>query len=430
MVLNLKNKNGFFYGRGEINKTLIYVTLLGLGVYFQDSVRIIFLIISIVYFLLMDKTTSVSCLLCHTFICDNLFIAPAVSYGAIIIPLFFIKNLGNKNTNHISIIIVTFLLIAIQFSSIALFDNEFINVFRFILNLFILIYFSGFSFDIFKRLDTIPVSVSYAVLIGGLISVTLSFSAENLGVIRFSGIWNDGNFCGLYCMLGIISAIYAILYNKWNIFIALPTILISMYMETLAMSRTFIFVIAIVALYLMFVLYNNNKVHAIVKIILTVGVAFLVVVFYNNVVAPVVEVRGIVSEEGGWTNSRGALSTESLQAFFDTPRAWLTGCGITNCVHFKSGMGFHASASHNTYVDLLVELGIPFAIITILYILKYIYRSIKDIKRIDYLDIMCFSMLIYMGTLSLGQYTLFYLIIGVLLNKVIVNNKTSTIKKL
>lgn len=426
--MNGVSRMTFWDNRGELLKTLLFIVLLGFGVYYAGTTRTVFLVASLVYFLFLDSASSVVCMLCHTMICENLLIVPSVSYGSLIIVLFLAKSIINKwcvGNNLRKLLIASLVISYIQLLSVLFFGNELINVIRFALNLLVLVFFSTYSLQTFKREDTIPLAVSFTILVGGIISLGLSRTADNLGIIRFSGIWYDQNFCGMYCVLGIISSIYAMKFDRLNALIGIPSILISMYMETLGMSRTFIFVMAFVSLYLLYVLYKRKSVKVTNKILVTIVLAFSLYAFYHRVVTPVVEARGIVSDEGGWTNNRESFSEESLYAFYNTPAAWLTGCGITNCIHFKERMGLHPNASHNTYVDFLVELGIPLAFYIVWLLLAYAIKCLKYISRINYFDIICFSILLYMATLTMGQYTLLYISIGLMLNRTQLFKKNS-----
>lgn len=421
-----KKINKFYFNDwGAVLKVILFMTLLGVGVYSEGTGRSVFLIISLLYFLMLGHATSVICLLCHTVICDSLFIVPSVSYGSIVIILFILKGVVGKRVFFSKPLLSVFFILGLQFLSVVIFDNELINVIRFTLNLLILAFFYTFSFSVFKRKDIVPIAVSYTILIGGLISINMSYSVDDIGIMRFSGIWNDENFCGMYCLLGIISSIYAIIYNKWNAIIAIPAILISMYMETLTMSRTFIYVMAFVSLFMLYVLLKNKSVNPIIKILVSIIMVILVVVVYDRVVSSVMDARGLVSSEGGWTNNRGLYSGESLKAFWETPLTWLMGCGISNCVHLKEMLHLQPYASHNTYVDMLVEMGIPITFAIISYIITYVIGSLKSITKLKYYDILCLTVMLYMGTLSLGQYSFLYIIFGIMLNRITFNKNSN-----
>ena len=427
------NRMPFWNNRGELLKTLIFIILLGLGVYFEGTTRTIYLVASLVYYVFLDSASSVVCMFCHTLICENLLIVPSVSYGSIIIALFLTKSVlykWGKGTGLGKVLVASLVISVIQLLSVLFFDNELINVIRFALNLLVLVLFGNYSLQSFKREDTIPLAVSFTILVGGIISLALSRTADNLGIIRFSGIWYDQNFCGMYCVLGIVSSVYAIKYNRLNSIIAIPSVLVSMYMETLGMSRTFIFVISFVSLFLLYIIYRKKSIKILNKILVTIVLAVSLFAFYDRVVTPVVEARGIVSEEGGWTNNRESFSGESLYAYYNTPAAWFTGCGITNCIHFKERLGLHPNASHNTYVDFLVELGFPLAFFIVWILLTYVIKCFKNISRINYFDIICFSILLYMATLTMGQYTILYISIGLMLNRTKSFKKNSTVPAL
>lgn len=423
----------FLSERKEILKILCFVIVLASAVYFQSgSISTILQLMSIAIFLLLNCEKEVVCILCQTLITDSLMIVPGLSYTPVLIGLFLVKGIFSDDIKHVfsgaqnkQIICI---IIFVQLFSIVTFNNDIVNVFRLIFNLVVLLFFSNFSFNCFQKRDTIPVSIAITVLLGCVISNFRSYSVDNLGVLRFSGIWNDENFCGMYGLMGVVSAAFAYKYDKKNLVVAVPTVLAVMYIELLSMSRTYIYVLALLTLYFLYYIYNNKNVKSVYKFLLIIVLAIGAYYFFIKIVFPISEARGLTStKDSDWTSGRATSSLNSLYTFIDEPISWLLGFGILNSTPVKVKHGFHALASHNTYVDFLVEYGLILFVVFISRIVKYCMRFVKKRGSIGHFDYLCLIVLIYMATLTMGQYTIMYIIGGHVLFRLRNNNEIQRI---
>ena len=395
-----------------------YLLLLGAGIYLGDS-GVIALIASVIFLLIIDFNVGAICVICHTLISDDLLLVPGLSYSPVLIGAFILKCLCvpsarillvNRRIYPLLICCALF-----QLLSLTIFDNQLINYFRFLINLILLSYFSNTNLNTENRPLELPLSLSFTLLIGCLISVSKSSSFEYLGLMRFSGIWYDENFCSMYCCIGLLGSVYSIVRNRMSSIIAIPSILVSLYIASLSMSRTFIFVCGLLAVFAMFSLFKNNKIKTYQKFIIIVGGIVLAVFFIDTVVSTTVTNRGVVSEEGDWSNSRMSLSGESMKAILEYPASWFVGLGISNCSYFKGTIGLTAAMSHNTYVDALVEFGMFVFIVVATRLCKYLYSVLKNLSSIGFMELFCVLVILYMFTLSMGQYSLIYIVMGQIL---------------
>lgn len=393
----------------------LFLVLLGAGIYL-DAGGVYASVGSIALLLLVDINVGTICLICHTLISDDLLLAPGLSYSPVLIGVFILKcfftpaarsMLVNRRVYPLLVVCVI-----LQIISLTVFDNQAINLFRFMLNLVLLLFFSNTNLNNEDNYLVLPLSLSFTLLIGCLISVLKSSSFEYLGIMRYSGIWFDENFCSMYCCIGLLGSVYAMIRNRKSTIIAIPSILVSLYIASLSMSRTFIFVSGLLAIFATFSLFRNNNVKGYKKLLIVAGGVVFAIVFFDTVVSTTISNRGVVSEEGDWSNSRMSLSGESIKAFLDYPASWLVGLGISNCHHFKGSIGLTAAMSHNTYIDALVELGLIIFIVISTILCKYVYKLIKELSTIGFLELFCVLVILYMLTLSMGQYSLIYIVMG------------------
>lgn len=398
---------------------LLFLILLSLGVYFEGSGRLAMLTCALGLMLFLKEENVALCFFAQTFLCDSLELAPSLSFSSIaaLVLIFKAFILRSKFIIDKKYYILLFIAIVIQLISTITFDNTSINVVRFGVNLFVLLYFTNYSEFFEKKSQLIvPSVISISVMFACLIGLDRSSSVDNLGIIRYSGIWIDDNFCGMYCAIGIVSSLFTILHNKYTSIFAIPCIVLAIAMGSLSMSRTFILVLLILAVFFTFSMLNNKSITGLKRIILIaiclVGVGF----FMTRIAYGIFEQRGL-DVGGDITNGRTEYSKQSLEAFSEHPFSWISGIGISNSANFKSQNGFATMASHNTYVDLIVELGIPFCIIAISIIFRFLCRLVYNIKRnIPYEGYLCLIVACYMGALTLGQYSILYIVIGIMIN--------------
>lgn len=410
---------------------VLFICLLSYGVYSQGSTQSIFLCLALFLMAVLKEENVAVCFIAQTFMCDNLELLPSLSFaslaaGVLIVRCVVTGNKGNIGSKNIPFILLLF---AIQVFSIIIYENTLNNVIRFCVNILVIFYFANYS-KIFqtKNLALVPSVVSITVLIACILGVGKASIMDDLGVLRFSGIWIDDNFCGMYCVLGIISSIYAIWVTRKALFFAIPSIFMALYMGALAMSRTFVYMMILVFFLFLLYIFRNKSVGVFFKVVLSALCVVGAVYFFNHIASTIIENRGIVKDSGDFTNGRIEASLESLRVFNMNPLAWFTGIGTSNTFNCKMALGMHPKASHNTYVDILVELGLT----VIIYVLVLIFVFFKKFFRnflyvLPYTALFSFVVLCYMGTLTMGQYSILYIAFGMILNylKIPINENTS-----
>lgn len=409
----------------------IFIACLFAAIYVGGTLQPMLLMMALCAMLFTKKENTAICFIAQAFMCDNLEVIPSFSFASIAALILIIRTITGRATflsqKRLFVILALF---AIHLLSVAFWNNTFINVFRFVMNICVLYYYMNFS-EIFKQKPPVllPSVISVTVMLACYLGLNSPHSVDEFGIIRFSGIWIDDNFCGMYCILGVISSIYAIILSRKTILFAVPSIILSIYMGSLAMSRTFIYVMIILAFLLMIHLSLNNSSGKISKLIMVCVCAVGTVYFLNHIASSIIEHRGIISDNGDVTNGRLTASLESLKAWDKNPVTWITGIGASNTYNYKILLGIHPKGSHNTYLDFLVEFGV-FAFIYILsVVVKFFRKFISEMSyTLPYTAFFAVVVLCYMGTLTMGQYSILYIAFGMIcnyLNTPTVSNKKS-----
>lgn len=403
----------------ENTSIVLFVLFLSLAVYFEEGRQIYFVIAALGTMLLSNKENVAICFILQTFMCDNLVLLPSLSFASVASGIFLLKSVifGSKNVLPKKGILLVVAVIVIQLFSIVIYENTLLNVARLGANLFAALYFSNYS-TIFRNKGVllIPAMISITVLIACFIGLGRSASLDEFGVMRFSGIWIDDNFCGMYCILGILSSVYAILISRRTMIFAIPSILLSSYMATLAMSRTFLYVMVIVAFFILLAFSKSKTFGLFPKLFFYSLFVIAGYYFVIDVAVPIIDVRGYVDERTeDFTNGRIELSLQSLTAFINSPLAWFFGVGVSNTEHFKFINDFYPKMTHNTYVDILVEFGLLMFVYVIIFVAKFFLKVFKSISFVlPYTVLFTIIVLCYMGTLTMGQYSILYIAFGML----------------
>ena len=90
----------------------------------------------------------------------------------------------------------------------------------------------------------------------------------------------------------------------------------------------------------------------------------------------------------------------------------------------------HPKASHNTYVDILVELGLTVIIYVLVLIIGFFKKFFRNfLYTLPYTALFSFVVLCYMGTLTMGQYSILYIAFGMILNYLRIPINENTLEK-
>ncbi len=387
----------FFDIRGSL-RTIVSMIILLIYIGFQCNKKIFFL------FFLLPFSADISVFFL------------SIPYKTIIEIIFLTHAIFLRKYIRIRKEFVICLTIILMFQLVAIinFNQTPINIIIFIVNILLMYvlgeitYKSGRSFFksslIYFALGTI------FSLVAGLYRDT-SESWE-----RFEGLWTDPNFLGMFCIIAILSLIIiSEMRLKLLIFLS-PLLSLIMYCGHKTSSRTFAIALVFSFIHIGIVLNKKKKLNLLFRCVAT-GVGLCLFIFIvNKYFLSIVNSRGLISKTGeDWSNGRIA---DTLRLFGEWKKYFTAisfGVGINNSFEFLYSHSIRAKASHNTFVDSIIEFGIlgfgPLSVLLMSWFKKF-RLSLKGIWSLEGSLIMIIPL--YSLTLSLLKYDFFYMFLGLM----------------
>ena len=121
---------------------LLFLVLMSLGVYFEGQQRIVFLVSALSLMIFLKEPDVALCFLAQTFMCDDLKLAPSLSFSSIAALILILKTFvfGRKHNFNQKYIAIVYCIILLQTATILIYNNELINIIRLSINLLVLLY--------------------------------------------------------------------------------------------------------------------------------------------------------------------------------------------------------------------------------------------------------------------------------------------------
>lgn len=327
---------------------------------------------------------------------------PAISIMQLICILHFIKNRKMKLDRTFMLCVI--ILLISQSYSVLFCGESYKNIIVFLVNFFLLhLVYQQFS----EASENQYNMVLLFYLIGVCAAVIAGLYRRDANVeswIRFSGIWTDPNFLGMFCILGC-TTVLSLAKSKIRLLLGTPVLGLFIYAGYLTQSRTFIYAVGIlVVLFAAYIIFQN-KTTILTKVLILTILLISAYYVYNELLIDVVQQRGITSDAGGtdWTNGRLHDTKINYQYWTLNIFNILFGFGVDNARNYTKYV------AHNTYADILFQLGV----VGVVALGAYFIPRIKQINwKKDKLYII--SLLLYAGTLSMLTTDALYLFIGLL----------------
>lgn len=224
--------------------------------------------------------------------------------------------------------------------------------------------------------------------------------------MRYRGLWTDPNFLGCFCLLGILSLLRLKTNTKIGRLLMWAGCAVIFYYGTLTMSRTYLVVAAL--LLAAFVLRSTSgsfKTYLIAAVVLAVSIpALMYYVDYLN--------ENRVAGTDSVTNGRYDNTIALLEAQSNDICS-IFGAGPDNYSYLYDILKnqSHRAASHNSYVDFLLQFGYVGVLLLLGVIVRYLRKTREMIRSLfqNYgLPMAC--VLFYMGTLSALKYEFVFII--------------------
>ena len=390
-----------------IPAAVVMVCVFGITLFdIRGSIRLIAILGFIAVFMFQSIGTKIALLFYISAFTADLGVSfgiPAISVMQLICILHFLNSKELKIEG--SFIICALVILSSQMYSLFACGQSIKNIIVFLVNFFLMY----LVFIEFTEADEYQYRTTLLFYILGVIAAVIAGlyrRGPNVDYwIRFRGIWTDPNFLGMFCILACC-AVFSLAKGKVkNWIVYLPVLFLMIYAGYLTQSRTFIYVCAaVVAFYVISVLRSTTD--SIEKKIAIVAVVLLAAIFiYNVFLVNIVEQRGITSGINGqdWSNGRFSLTAENFEFWSLNLFNMLFGYGIDNSLNYTTHV------SHNTYADLLFELGIVGVVAIIVFFAAHI-------KQINWKEEKSFLVIIalYAATLSMQSTDLLYLFLGLL----------------
>lgn len=287
-----------------------------------------------------------------------------------------------------------------------------IKLVTFILNL-LLLYSIGYGLDIDKRnLHSCYIAFAIGIAIVLLASIRMEPLFFSGTYYRFKGIWTDQNFLAMFCGLSCLLLYYSWIKERKHLLLSAVLLVFYVYCGYRTYSMTFLFCLALLIGLLLADLLSSNA-SLVFKTIAILALVVIGMYVFLNVYTGVVEGRGRAVYEVGtdWTHGRFRDTGMVFDAWKQSIGNGLFGFGINNSPSYVQ------VAAHNTYVEILAQLGVLIAGSIVVGVVSFCVRYRVGIKRIitqkvSYVLILIF----YMFTLSMESTDVLYLLLGVAVN--------------
>lgn len=333
-----------------------------------------------------------------------------VPLGSILEIILILDCLINSKTrvNGTQLVIISILFISATTTSL-IFSESLVKPIVFAINLLMMI--SLFNYTQEARKEHREESIKYYFLSfvsGFAITIIISLLKTDISRItfynRFTGLWTDPNYIGLFAAISI--SMLLILSNKriGRYLICLPLILLFLFAGYLTFSRSFVFAIFIIAFYMILALLKSKRVSAIGKFAGLLVVFAVVLLAYRYYLSGIISARGILEYTGrDLTNGR----------IDDWQKAWTY--YTSSFSHVVFGIG--SSTSHNTFFDFMLKYGPIGAIIGIILISNVFselkrYKNENNVVLLPIHRMLYFLLLVYAFTLPMLEDDLMYLLFG------------------
>lgn len=260
---------------------------------------------------------------------------------------------------------------------------------------------------------TIFVAFSLGVLISCLVALYGNFQIKNSEYIeydffRFCGLWTDPNFLGAFCNIVLATCLYLSQGKTKNLLLLSPIMLLSLFLGFKTLSFTYIILlISVIGAFLISNIKDTGK-------LIFIGFICVIIVapYVIGKIDDVLAVR-VVGDDTDVSHGRFTSSIELLSIWISNIHYFLFGFGYNNTMGAINEYSEYHLVSHNTYVDIFIELGFFINIFFWGYVLSKGYISRKYIKPLfSSFGIITLTTLLTLGTVSGLKYEFVFIFIA------------------
>lgn len=248
--------------------------------------------------------------------------------------------------------------------------------------------------------------------------------------VRSKGLMNDPNY---FAMAQIITLILIFKFIKNNILKMVMSLILIASIFTTGSKTALIILILLSLFYLIVKLFSGKVVHVITILLLITTSLIIVFIFYNfksfnidfTATIPSIERMTSIFQNGSHSidDSGSERSLVWWNAITIIKYSYGFGIGLVDYVHLGSLLNGINLVAHNTYLQLVVEWGLLFAVIFIGYLIYIFVKLLKNNTKQRNLYLICILgvLMLYFMTVSFNNSRYVAFIIGIL--SFVVNNK-------
>lgn len=339
----------------------------------------------------------------------------AIQLLLIIKAIFSGKGLLTLNT----VMKICFIALITQIIPIIACSQSFANVIILVINLLLLSIYYRLIKARKPTYITTFVIFSLGVLISCIVALYGNFQIKNIDYIeydffRFCGLWTDPNFLGAFCNIVLATCLCLSQGKAKNLLLLSPIMLLSLFFGFKTLSFTFIILLlSVLGVFIMSSIKDPRKLFMIGLIC-----AIIVAPYIIGKIDDLMAVR-IVGDDSDISHGRFASSIDLLTIWLSKIKYFLFGYGYNNTIGAINECSGNHIASHNTYVDLITELGLLSNILFWGYVLRKGYISRKYIKPLfSSYGVILFVIILTLGTVSGLKYEFVFIFIACYIAKV------------
>lgn len=308
---------------------------------------------------------------------------------------------------------ICFIALAIQILPMIACAQSLTNVIILAINMLLFLIFYKLIKDCKIPYITTFVAFSLGVLVSCFVALYGSFQIKNSEYLeydffRFCGLWTDPNFLGAFCNIALATCLYLSQGKTKNLLLLSPIMLLSLFFGFKTLSFTYmILLVAVIGAFIMSSVKDTGKLFFIGLIC-----AIIVAPYIIGKIDDVLAVR-IVGEDSDVTHGRFTSSMDLLSIWISNIQYFLFGYGYNNTMGAISEYSGYHLASHNTYIDVFIELGFFINVIFWGYVIRKGYISRKYLKPLfTPYGIIMFVTMLTLGTVSGMKYEFVFIFIA------------------
>ena len=271
---------------------------------------------------------------------------------------------------------------------------------------------------LFKNLLFVEIIIGIITLFNNSITYSLMHNHE-----PYTGIFSQFNHYGYYLMFGIILSIFMFLNSKNKLFKIMYLTIYVFLLHLLILNDTFgcflaiLLTLILIILYFIFIKKEFKKIISIIILFILVSLITFKndenIVYKNfknffsdaKIVNDVVKKKNDKNSLNSIGTSRGKLWKYGIKYISKSP---IIGHGIESTYILYFNDQINQSRPHNILIHFGIFTGIPGIILYVSFILSILFRNLRKLKKLDYINIFSLFIVICYFISSMFGNSMFY----------------------